>query len=78
MARYVQSKGKIWPRTFFEPPINPAPGACSRCGGTGQLVESIDSERYDVTVPCFACRRYCKACDKYVKKTGHECKGAQL
>jgi hypothetical protein len=56
--------------------LRPGPnerGGCPQCGGLGVLVETIDAERYDVTVPCWACRRYCKACDKYVKKEGHEC-----
>ena len=53
------------------------PGACSWCGGSGILYETIDRERYDVQVPCWNCRRFCAVCRKYVRKTGpHDCEGA--
>jgi hypothetical protein len=75
MSRWVEDRGHIYPDVFFEPPVNPPKGACPHCGGTGVRTETIDEERYDVVVACEWCRTYCKACDKHVAKTGHDCKG---
>jgi excinuclease UvrABC ATPase subunit len=74
MSRYVQHEGHLWPPGVFDPPMNPPKGACAHCGGTGQRVESIDDERPDVLVPCEACQEYCRVCDKYRQKGGHECR----
>ena len=48
---------------------------CVHCDGMGTVMEQIDEERLPVSVPCYWCRVYCKACDRYVPKKGHECKG---
>jgi hypothetical protein len=72
MSRYVTRGGKLYPARFFDP-LNPKPGDCPHCGGTGEYPESIDEERYDVMVPCFMCRRFCTVCKQWVKKIGHEC-----
>jgi len=48
---------------------------CVHCDGLGYVMESIDDERLPVSVPCQWCRAYCKPCDKWVPKKGHECKG---
>jgi len=83
MSRYVHDGGRYWPRVLFDPPVNPPAGECMHCGGTGVRAESIDEERYDVLVPCRWCQTFCKVCDKWVQKAGHECaapvpeKGAQ-
>jgi hypothetical protein len=63
------------PRSLWDFELTLKPGTCTACGGIGVLLENIDEERHDVTVPCWKCRTFCKACDRYVKKTGHECKG---
>lgn len=75
MSRYVNYRGRIVPASLLEPFII-KPGECTHCGGTGEIAETIDEERYDEMVPCFMCQVFCKACDKHVKKTGHQCKGA--
>jgi hypothetical protein len=77
MSRYVQVGKHIFPASMFEPDLKPPPGACKQCGGRGSLVETIDSERFDVLVPCWSCQTFCKTCNRYVKKGGHECKGAK-
>ena len=78
MSRYVDDRGKILPRSFFEPPLDLPEGACPHCGGGGQLAEQIDEERYDVLVPCFHCRKYCVACRAWVKIADHRCAEAKL
>lgn len=50
-------------------------GQCEYCGGSGEQPETIDEERYAVLVPCWACRRYCRECNRWVAKSGgHACK----
>jgi hypothetical protein len=49
-------KGKLWPRSLFDPPIDSPPAACPICGGIGLVAESIDEERYDVMVECWRCK----------------------
>jgi hypothetical protein len=51
------------------------PGVCVHCGGLGVVPEKVDDDLLDEMVPCFWCRRYCKACGQWVQKSGHECKG---
>jgi len=74
MARrsFVSEGGHLVPRTLFEP-TSLGPYSCPQCCDTGVSIERIDEERYDVVVPCWACRRFCKPCNKYVAKKGHEC-----
>lgn len=48
------------------------PGTCPACRGLGKRLESIDEERPDVRVPCYACQRFCKACKDWRKKD-HVC-----
>jgi len=62
------------PRVMCEPDEDVKPGTCVHCGGVGARPESIDEERYDEMMPCPWCRQFCKACQRYVPKTGHECK----
>jgi len=73
MSLFVKHEGHLWPRTVFEPPLDIPKGECVHCGGTGQRIENIDPELHDVLVPCDFCRVYCKGCDRYVKKSGHDC-----
>jgi hypothetical protein len=76
MSRFVEWDGKLVPRSLFdatEDDLSYRPDSCKMCRDSGVLQETIDEERYDVMVPCWACRRYCKACNKHVKKSGHEC-----
>jgi hypothetical protein len=78
MSRWVDYHGRIVPRSLVEP-WDAKPGDCPRCGGTGELVESYDPERYDGVISCYWCREFCKACQRHVKKAafgGHECKPA--
>jgi len=73
-SRYVREGSSFIPRVLIEPwPGQDAPDACPQCGGSGLVAECIDEERFDVAVPCWACRRYCAACKKYVSKDAHEC-----
>lgn len=73
-SNWVYSGGRPVPRALFEPlDPNPRPGVCTVCDGAGVTVETIDEERYDVLVPCWKCRTYCRTCKKYVSKNGHEC-----
>jgi hypothetical protein len=74
MARrsFIQEGGHLVPRVLFEPDLKHR-AECKQCGDTGVQIERIDEERYDVLVPCFACQVYCKACDKHVRKSGHQC-----
>ena len=72
--RWVQWGDRIVPATLFEPrDFKYRPDACKTCDDTGVTVETIDEERYDVVVPCWRCRVFCKACNKHVKKSGHQC-----
>ena len=48
------------------------PGTCTACRGLGTRLESIDDERREVRVPCYACQRFCRACKEYRKKD-HVC-----
>jgi hypothetical protein len=73
MSRWVQDGDRIVPRSLVEP-WDIKPGDCPYCGGTGERPECIDEERYDVMMACPMCQEFCKACDRYVKKGGHECK----
>lgn len=51
-----------------------APGVCARCGGLGEIPETIDAERFDVMMPCHSCHLYCVECDAWVPRNGHKCK----
>jgi hypothetical protein len=75
--RYVQWGNRIVPASLLEPTARELsqPGVCRLCGGLGSIAETIDEERYDVMVPCHMCRIFCKACNDWVKKQEHECKG---
>jgi hypothetical protein len=73
MSRFVEYCGKLWPREFFDPRLDLLPGACPQCGGLGVVAESIDEERFDVAVPCWMCKMWCKVCHQWVKREGHEC-----
>ena len=73
MSRFVEWRGKIWPRSFFDPPIDLPPGACGWCGGLGEIPEQIDEEKADMMVPCPHCRMWCKPCRAWVKRAGHNC-----
>ncbi len=73
MGKWVKWRGQTVPRTLMEPEVNPPASACRHCGGAGEVPETIDDEKYDVMVPCHMCRTYCKACAKWVKKSGHDC-----
>ena len=73
MSRYVEWNGKLWPRSFFEPPLDPPPGTCPYCGGLGLTHESWDEERFDVVVKCQHCHKWCAACKTWVKREGHTC-----
>ena len=69
----VKYGGHLYPSNPFDDPAAPLkPGACTWCGGTGLRAESINDNRPDELVPCFACQRFCKACGKY-RKVGHQC-----
>jgi len=71
---WVESDGRIMPSTIFEPTREQIrSAACKLCGDSGVLIECIDEERYNVTVPCWKCQEYCRICDKHVAKTGHKC-----
>lgn len=71
---WVVSEGHILPSSVFEPWDRPKQRPeCGICCDTGVTIETIDEERYDVVVACWKCRVYCKACDRYVQKSGHEC-----
>ena len=72
MSRWVQWGDKIVPAFLLEPELNQR-AECRLCGDSGYLLETIDEERYDVAVPCWKCRVFCKACDKHVRKAGHQC-----
>jgi hypothetical protein len=73
-GHWVQDGDRIVPRLLFEPTdLKYRPDSCKVCDDLGVTVETIDEERYDVTVPCWKCRVFCKACNKYVKKSGHQC-----
>lgn len=48
------------------------PHACVVCGGAGVVFESIDEERLPVAVPCHGCKTFCKICNDWVKKKGHD------
>jgi hypothetical protein len=67
---------KLVPSFLTEPLLNPPKGACTRCGGSGSIPESIDEDLPDEMVPCFMCQEYCKTCADW-KKKGHECKGKE-
>lgn len=75
MSRRVEWGGKYYDRGLFDPPLNPPPGVCPRCGGSGVVAEQIDEDRCDVAVPCFRCQMFCKPCNDWVKREGHTCKG---
>jgi hypothetical protein len=66
---------KLVPSFLCVPPLDVPKGACSRCGGSGSIPESIDEDLPDEMVPCFMCQTFCRACSDWVKKSGHECKG---
>lgn len=66
----VDWDGKLVPRALVEGV--PARGACPNCGGLGEIPEEIDEDRWSTMVPCWRCRRYCKACKAWVLKEGHE------
>jgi hypothetical protein len=70
----VRSGRELFSRSEVLPPLDLKPGVCVHCGGLGAVPEMIDEELPDAMVPCDWCRVYCKACDKYVLKTGHDCK----
>ena len=72
MSRFVEWGGKLWGRGFFEPPLDLPAGTCVQCGGLGVVPEQIDEERYDVAVPCWRCRMFCKTCKDWVEREGHE------
>ncbi len=73
-SHWVRWGDHLVPRIMCEPDLDAAkPGTCPHCGGVGAYPESIDEERYDEMMPCFWCREFCKACQRYVKKGGHEC-----
>lgn len=66
----VEWRGKLWPAALFEsdptgPYVKPK---CGICGDSGLVREQIDEERHDVMMACWNCRKYCKACDKYMPK----------
>ena len=68
---FVEYKGKIVPAgTFF--PSEKSKYECGICMDVHLTRESWDEERYDVMVPCWKCRPFCKACRKYRPK-GHDC-----
>ena len=69
--RMARDPGIPWP--FEHEPLTP--WACAECGGAGSVMESIDSERFPVAVPCDRCRRWCEHCKRHVAKVGHQCKG---
>lgn len=73
-SRFIEWGGHIIPRVAAEMDLNPPAGTCPRCGGLGVYPESIDSERFDVMVPC-VCRVFCRPCKNWVNKSGHTCKG---
>jgi hypothetical protein len=70
---WVQFGDRIVPATLFEADLKQRSAGCKMCGDTGVQIDCIDEERYDVVVPCWACRTFCKACNKHVKKSGHQC-----
>lgn len=76
MANWVSHRGKLWSRSFFEPSADSKAGACPRCGDLGLVPASISDERYDVLVPCNDCRIFCQPCQRWVRRSGHECKTA--
>jgi hypothetical protein len=66
--------GRIVPRILFDPvDLKYRPDVCKVCDGMGVTLQTLDEERYDVAMPCWACRVFCKACNKYVNKSGHQC-----
>jgi hypothetical protein len=66
---------RLVPRAIIESVLaSPPAGTCQRCGGLGEYPESIHEDRPDEMVPCFLCRRFCKACGHWVARAGHECK----
>jgi hypothetical protein len=75
MSKYVRWGRKLVQSSFCEPPLDRPKGTCPHCGGLGLTPESIDEDLYDEMLPCQMCRMYCKRCDNWVRKTGHECKG---
>lgn len=77
MSRFVEWNGKLWGRSFFDPPDDLPPGTCGWCGGLGVVPERIDEERFDVAVRCQHCQKFCTGCRQWVKRDGHECTGAK-
>lgn len=75
MSRFVEWHGKLWPRSFFDPPVDLPAGICGWCGGLGVVPEQIDEERADVMAPCPHCRMWCKACRAWVERAEHQCEG---
>lgn len=73
MSRFVEWRGKLWERLFFDPPLDLPPDTCGHCGGLGLVPEQIDEERYDVAVACPWCRVFCQTCHNWVTRTGHKC-----
>lgn len=78
-SRFVEWDGRLVPASLFDATddLTRKPD-CGICCDRGVVQETIDEERYDVMVPCWNCRQFCKACNKHVRKSGHECvaKGA--
>lgn len=79
MSRYVRWGDRLLPRALAEPVEPKYEPACTVCGDMGIVLETIDEDRHDVVLPCWACKRFCKACGKWVAKRGHKCveKGTQ-
>lgn len=46
---------------------------CAYCDGSGEILESIDEEKYPVPAPCPICRAYCDRCRKWVRRNYHVC-----
>jgi hypothetical protein len=65
--------GKLVPRALVTPDGGEAPGVCVQCGGLGLVPETLHDDRLDEMCPCWACRKYCGACRKWVRKVGHAC-----
>ena len=62
--------GRLVPRSLAED-IQIA-GACVQCGGSGVLAEAVDTDQWPEMTPCWRCQMFCKRCQRWVAKEGHE------
>lgn len=74
MSRYVESHGRLLPRSLFDPPLKLEPGVCVQCGGRGVVPEQIDEDGLDVLVQCPTCQMFCLRCREWVPRAQHDCK----